>query len=219
MGRSRFFKRRFFVGELQYRLLAGHFFYLGSLVLLFCAVLYAPLMATLFDSSTPQDQTEVVAQQIVAMQGHVWVALPIIVVLCVLHSVLISHRIAGPLYRFNRIFNDLGRGDLSLRVRVRRTDYLIHEADALNTMIGSLAEKLRDIRESHTTACATLSDLMTSLQRGGQRDGQVLAGKLGTELDRLGEALRQFRIPVARNIPSPDMAEPGTKREYARTVL
>jgi methyl-accepting chemotaxis protein len=210
MARKRLFKRRMFLGELQYRMLGGQFLYLASLILLFSSVLYLPWLLASYGGPPGQPDYGLAAQQLAAMHERLWLALPVIVLLCVLHSILVSHRIAGPLYRFKRIFTDLGNGDLSMRVKVRRTDYLVQEADAMNMMIGSLAGKMRGVRESHQTACATLSELMGAMGADAGREAHMLAGKLGTELDQLGEALRQFRIPAAKGVPSPSApAVPG----------
>src|SRR5262245_21535140 len=99
-----FFKRRYLVGGLQYRLILANFVYLGSLVALFLAAVYIPLVVTLLDQYVSQPLHEMASRQLAFVHERVWLALPIVVALSVVHSVLISHRIAGPLYRLRRVF-------------------------------------------------------------------------------------------------------------------
>ena len=50
-------------------------------------------------------------------------------------TLIISHRIAGPLYRFKKILKSLGEGDFSIPCKIRRKDALQDVAAAFNDMI------------------------------------------------------------------------------------
>jgi methyl-accepting chemotaxis protein len=189
-------KRRVIVNRFQYRLLAGSFLYLASIVLVFFVVLFAPVVAILADGSVPQAQREVAAHQFLVLHERVWFALPALVALCIFHSVVVSHRIAGPLHRFKQVFARLADGDLSVHVAIRRNDYLRQEAEIMAEMVRSLRERVRAIQDGHRQASMTLPQLMDALGRGASEDSAVLAGKLGTQLDALGEQVRQFSVPI-----------------------
>lgn len=187
-------KRRILVNGFQYRLLAGNFLYLVSVVLAFVVVLFAPVVAVLADGSVSLAQREVAAQQLLVMHERVWFAIPVLIALCILHAAVVSHRIAGPLHRFKQILADLSQGDLSMDVNVRKHDYLRNEAEAMAGMVESLGGRVQSIREGYEQTRATLPALMDAVGQRSNQDAAVLAGKLGTQLDALGEQIRQFRI-------------------------
>ena len=131
-------KRRVLVGDLQYRLVAGNLLYLGFVVFAIAAALFGPLVVLLGDRSATVVQREVAAHQMLALHERVWFAIPVIIALCLLHSVVVSHRIAGPLLRFQQVFHDLAQGDLSQNVTVRRNDYLHAEAAMIADMVRNI---------------------------------------------------------------------------------
>lgn len=60
--------------------------------------------------------------------------------------ILLSHRIAGPLYRFEKILGQIEEGDLTTRVSLRKTDQLMALKESLNTFIDSLDGRMGKIR-------------------------------------------------------------------------
>lgn len=76
--------------------------------------------------------------------------------------VLFSHRIAGPVMRIGRTFEDALRGDLTQRIRLREHDELKATADHLNHMLDALQGRIRRIeamsRFMHDTLEAMLEE-------------------------------------------------------------
>jgi methyl-accepting chemotaxis protein len=197
-------KRRILVNNFQYRLIFGNFLYLVSVVLAFVVVLFAPVVAVLSDGSATLSQREVAANQLLVMHERVWFAIPVLIALCILHSALVSHRIAGPLHRFKQIFARVAKGDLSMNINVRRHDYLSQEAEVMAAMVREMGDRVRAIQHDHQAAGITLSQLMTAVGREAHEDTTVLAGKLGTQMDALGRQVRQFRLPSDGRAPTLD---------------
>lgn len=56
--------------------------------------------------------------------------------------IFLSHRLAGPLYRFEKSLEEISRGNLTYRFRLRRTDQLEDLAQALNQFIAQMDEKI-----------------------------------------------------------------------------
>ena len=86
----------------------------------------------------------------------------ILIVLIGCGSVYLTHKIAGPLYRFRKSFEAVKNGELNTRVRLRKNDEGMSVADAFNEMmqmfdtsIGTLKKKVRD---------SSTSDLKTKLE-------------------------------------------------------
>lgn len=63
-------------------------------------------------------------------------------------TLLVSHRIAGPLYRLKKVLNALGDGDFSEGFRIRKKDQLQGVAEVFNTMIVKLRLRLRTIEKN-----------------------------------------------------------------------
>lgn len=62
--------------------------------------------------------------------------------------ILLSHRIAGPLYRFEKILNEVGTGDLTKRISLRKTDQLMELKEALNVLMESFDQRLGRIKSN-----------------------------------------------------------------------
>lgn len=63
-------------------------------------------------------------------------------------SILITHTIAGPVYRMEKEALRVGEGDLAGIVRLRPRDEFKELADAFNTMAYQLSNRIRGIREA-----------------------------------------------------------------------
>lgn len=63
-------------------------------------------------------------------------------------TIFVSHSIAGPIFRLERLAEMLGRGDLSFSTRLRRTDQLISVAETVGELRDSLAGPLREVGRS-----------------------------------------------------------------------
>ena len=81
-----------------------------------------------------------------------WETRLLAVVTATLVTVLLTHRVAGPLYRFRRVFADVGRGVLTMRVTLRHGDYLTAEAADLDRMVSALRERVAAAKTALTQA-------------------------------------------------------------------
>ncbi len=59
--------------------------------------------------------------------------------------VLFSHKIAGPILRIERTFEEALGGDLTQRIKLRQGDELKETADQLNTMLDGLQARIKRI--------------------------------------------------------------------------
>lgn len=75
-----------------------------------------------------------------------------ITVVIILVSILLSHRVAGPIYRFNNIFEKIAKGELNIKeIKLRRKDELHDEAYKLFSMIKGLKSAINNIKEDVDT--------------------------------------------------------------------
>jgi hypothetical protein len=199
------------INQFQYRLVVGNFLYLVSVVLAFFVVLFAPVVAILADSTVSLAERETAAYQMLALHERVWFAIPALVALCILHSIVVSHRIAGPLYRFKQTLARLAGGEVPDSVSIRRHDYLRQEAEIMHEMVHSLRQRVTAIHLGYGRAGATLPRLIDAIGRGDRDEAAVLAGKLGTQMDRLGQSIRSLRTHAEdRPVETPARTAPDT---------
>ncbi len=58
-------------------------------------------------------------------------------------GVLVSHRIAGPMFRFEKTFREVQDGNLKVRVYLRGKDEMKPLAQAFNSMLDTLVERIQ----------------------------------------------------------------------------
>ncbi len=157
-------RRRFLVDPLQRRLLFVNALYFWGLVLLTAALLFLPPMAVLLAEDAPFEAQRRAAEEMLALHQRFWPATLLVFALFAVHTVLVSHRFAGPLVRFRRIWAEMAAGDLGARVRLRKGDYLHREAAAFNELADALELRVRSA-EAAAVACV----------EGGARGAEVPA--------------------------------------------
>ena len=61
--------------------------------------------------------------------------------------ILLSHRIAGPLYRFEKDLAEMAQGDLTKRIALRKTDQLTELKEALNISEEFIGKEIKDVEK------------------------------------------------------------------------
>jgi methyl-accepting chemotaxis protein len=97
--------------------------------------------------------------------------------------VLLSHRIAGPLYRFEKDIEDVGYGDLTKRISTRKADQLTEIKESLNCLIATFDERISRIK-------AILSEIKDLKDGGSGSDAE----RIKDAARRLEEELSRFRV-------------------------
>lgn len=98
--------------------------------------------------------------------------------------VLFSHRIAGPLYRFEKTLKQIEDGDLTARINLRKSDQLTEIKEAFNSLTHSLDARVGKIK-------AHLSEIERALAISN--DPQASARILEI-LKRLKDEIRHFKV-------------------------
>ena len=68
----------------------------------------------------------------------------IYVLLVIIISAIVSHRMAGPVYRFEQTCKQIAKGDFSQRVHLRKGDQLTQLQQEFNTMMDEIEKRLKD---------------------------------------------------------------------------
>ncbi len=119
-------------------------------VLISTALLMALSQGTL--TSSFQDSRLVVRETSMAILPAVLytnlITLGLISLASIIVTLFVSHKIAGPLYRFELEINQVAEGDLTRKIHLRENDQITDIAKCLNNMTGSLNRKLGEIRHT-----------------------------------------------------------------------
>jgi methyl-accepting chemotaxis protein len=102
----------------------------------------------------------------------------------------VSHKIAGPLFRFKQTFKELAAGNFSNQVRLRKGDQLIEVASEFNHMIASVRGQILTSRSNIESAKADL-DAISEFNVEDSKRHQFLA--LKKKLEEAAQAINFFR--------------------------
>lgn len=102
--------------------------------------------------------------------AEVWPVLVALIVAVAIFSVYFTHRLAGPLYRFQRSASELAEGNLSLRIRLRNGDHLQDLADIINQAIGNMERAMIDIRDRVANSRETILSEIETLRAQSSGD-------------------------------------------------
>ena len=156
----KFWKRRrhtYIVNKsLQYRFLATIFIYCFIVVVFILVYLFVPEFIILNDKSLSLEIRAAAADRVLMLHARVWPAVISLIIILGLHSIVLFHRIVGPLYRFQLAFEQIRQGNMSFRVKLRKKDYLHDEEKDFNNMMEGITAKLKVIK---TTSLDSLNSL------------------------------------------------------------
>ena len=187
-------RRHFLVDTFQYRLLAISIGHIVLFALLVAASLFLPSIMVLLDASQSIAQKGQAADVFLLMDARFWPSALLMLVLIGAHSVLVSHRIAGPLVGFRRVLKAVEEGDLSVRARIRRHDYLTREAESINGMIVGVGGQVTEVQEQFKTIRAAWGELRTSLHTASTEETARGVETLGAQINALGARLDRFKV-------------------------
>lgn len=204
-----FKRRRYLLSTFQYQLIAVNVVYFVSIILVFAAVLFVPVMLEL-DAASYSPAAALAADQFLSLHSRVWPAAAVLFLLLVVHSVVVSHRIAGPLYRFRGYFKAVAGGNLADRVTIRKHDYLQEEADAINAMTGSLRERLANLKARYDELRRALNELTEAAGNGSGPEISRSLKLLQAQVERFEADIHQFRTERAGS-----EREPASRRDSA----
>jgi methyl-accepting chemotaxis protein len=103
-------------------------------------------------------------------------------------SLLLSHRIAGPLFRFEKSAERVGAGDLSFRVALRQADEFGAFQDKFNGMLASLKDRV----SLDAAGAARVARDLDALSRTASLSASVVEDlqRLSTESAKIGTSFK-----------------------------
>jgi methyl-accepting chemotaxis protein len=109
-------------------------------------------------SSSPQRVYEATGR-ILELHEHFWPVTLVSLLGVALAAGWLGRRITGPLVRFTNVFERLAAGEFPEPVQLRSSDYLAHEADALNELVAALKARAVARARLQGEVLATLEEI------------------------------------------------------------
>jgi len=181
------------IDEFQYRILFLHVLYFVALILVFTSAIFVPLIMDLQNGVLSFAERHMVANQFLSLHSRIWPAVLILFVLLSAHSVFVSHRIAGPLYRFRKVMKTVASGDLSIRFTLRKKDYLEKEADLFADMIAALRDKVGSLKDHCSELEALVEEVRMAADGGSPDEIQSRLERLQAGMAKLQAAADEFK--------------------------
>ena len=129
------------------------------------------------------------SDELVFQQSRMFIVLVLVLSLLVigigLAGIVVTHRVAGPVYRMKKLLGYVGDGHLLLREKLRRSDELQHFYDAFEAMVESL-------RRSQQVEIAELDRALLGLE---DKVPETLLSELRTLRQKMFEALNTSPTP------------------------
>ena len=148
-------------------------------------VIFYPLYQDLNAASTIEEQA-LISSVVLYLHKSFWPGFILVALLAGLQAVLSSHRLVGPMYRFEKTVQDLISGNYSLRIKIRKRDEFKEMEGLLNRLAATLGEaKTRDNQFYHDARIKleTISAMLDAEGAEYPADVKRLAQELIYELD------------------------------------
>jgi len=148
-------------------------------------IMFYPLYQDMTLASTPEEQA-LISTVVLYLHRSFWPGFLLVALLAALQAILSSHRLVGPMYRFEKMVQELISGNYKMRIRIRKRDQFKEMEGYLNGLAGVLdVAKMRDDQFYHD-ARIKLETIDAMLDAEGAEypsDVKRLARELISELD------------------------------------
>ncbi len=109
----------------------------------------------------------------------------------ILVTLFVSHKIAGPLYRFKKVLQALTEGDFSGDFKIRHLDQLQDLADAFNRMILKIKTELKAVKDNFRSLKEKLDNIA---EQEIVEHKRAYLGDLKKIAEELEKIMRYFKI-------------------------
>jgi methyl-accepting chemotaxis protein len=155
-------QERFFVHRVQ----KGYAAWIGLILFLYSALFftlafYGPHlkpMLTLYSGGSLEER-QAAAAEMLMLSETVWVAVPVLFFGAVIFSLVLTRRVAGPLYRLDESIQKWAKGNLSWRMGFRASDRLDELAETANQALESIEQSFARIQQQNRAIQAALSKM------------------------------------------------------------
>jgi len=190
-------RRNFLVNKgLQFSLLSITLGYIVFFLLVLSASLFLPLMAGLSaEGGYISNKALESANNLIFLHNNFWLPSLFCMISISIHSIRTSHRIAGPVYRLNKVIDSIKQGILPAPLRsLRKGDYLNKEFSNISGMLDNLRLKLGDIQAAHEDLDKSISQCNELSAAASPDEITKAINEIRAKSGQLGEKIGYFSI-------------------------
>lgn len=151
-------------GFFVHRVQKGYAAWIGLILFLYSALFftlafYGPHlkpMLTLYAGGSLEER-QAAATEMLMLSETVWVAVPVLFFGAIIFSLVLTRRVAGPLYRLERTIQEWAKGNLSWRMEFRASDRLDELAETANHALQDIEQAFALIQRHNTAVQAALA--------------------------------------------------------------
>jgi hypothetical protein len=176
-------------------------FLAGYFLLFYLMAVFAPFLLMVFSGGT-EEAMVTATRRVTVFVEELLLPLGLTFACLALHCILLTHRIAGPVFRLRRTMDDAAGRDWSKDVHLRDGDYLGSLADGWNLMVDALRRDVDMVRAELREALAEA--------RAAERGGAVTQSMI-ERMERAALVLDTYRI-------GPGVDEDVVSAETGRTA-
>lgn len=148
-------------------------------------VIFYPLYQDLSAASTIEQQA-FISSVVLYLHKSFWPGFILVALLAGLQAVLSSHRLVGPMYRFEKMVQEIISGNYGMRIKIRKKDEFKEMEGLLNRLAATLEEAKTRNNQFYHDARIKLETISAMLEAEGAEypaDVKMLAQELIYELD------------------------------------
>lgn len=189
------YKRKYYF--INKKLQIKYAFFTVSLLILYTMILlaaiFAPYVMTLF-LDLPLSQKAEAAEVLLLLHNNIWPGIGLIIVLFGAFSIFITHKLAGPVFVFERMARNIAGGDLTIRVRLRKGDDLLDLSEDLNQMADNLESLLINLDDEYKKLSSYVAELRKELESRNISEHTIIeiAKKIDEDKDDIRKTLDRY---------------------------
>jgi methyl-accepting chemotaxis protein len=168
--------------------------YMSIIFLITMTVVFYPSMSDIFNSQDLNVQYRASLRFLLLLNRLVFPIL-ILFVLVLVHQIVITHRIWGPLKNFTNTIKKVGTGDFTRKAITRKRDFLKEECKQVNNMVAELTQLVLRIRTNHLKLMSALDDITMPIEDRHQR--KIIEDRLDEvrrKAEMLAEDISHFKL-------------------------
>lgn len=191
---AKFNRKRYFIDKpLQTKYIVLTILMLLIYTLLFVLILIFPHILALSFDTPLAEQTEA-AKTLLILHKSIWPALGIVILIMSGVSILITHKIAGPVYRFKQTLAEISEGNLDVTIKLREKDDLKDLAEELNDVISEFKGAVTTLQKNHDVISSCIEDLNVQIKNKqiSRESGERLIKMMQTNQDNISHVLSKY---------------------------
>lgn len=178
--------------QIKYALLTVSLLVLYTIILLMA--IFAPYIMALF-SDLPLSQKSEAAEVLLLLHKYIWPGIGLVIILFGVLSIFITHKLAGPVFVFERMTRNIAAGDLTVRAKLRKGDDLRDLEKNFNQMADNLESLLIKLEEEHKKLSSYVSKLRRELEARGISEQTIieLTKKIDIDKEDIKKILERYK--------------------------